>query len=430
MAKMNQHPQEELLAQYGDRMLRGLEWLATFGADPEGGVTRLLYAEPWLQAQLALIDNMQSMGLKADFDEIGNVYGKLQGSDPTLKPMLTGSHMDTVKNGGKYDGAYGVIASMMALGYLKAMYGTPKRTLEMVSFCEEEGSRFPLAYWGSGHVTGVFSLTDGVGLADPDGVTLLEAMAQAGFETSQADLHPAKRTDIGAYIEIHIEQGAVLEFKAKQIGVVTAIVGQIRMTVVVTGTPNHAGTTPMMMRKDALAAAAEMVALTEQMALAEGDPMVATVGRLEVKRGTSNVVPGEVEFTLDIRHTVERKIEAFRAKLLAKFMEIAVRRDLYIDMVEHLNASPVAMDDGISAEIEAACDLYGYAHIRMPSGAGHDAQLFGLICPSAMIFVPSRAGISHSPKEYTKPEELIVGFQTLVHVLYQYGYGGKADENL
>ena len=155
MAKMKGHPQEEMLAQYGERMLLALEWLATFGADPEGGVTRLLYAEPWLKAQLALIDNMQGMGLKADFDEIGNVYGKLQGSDPSLKPILTGSHMDTVKNGGKYDGAYGVIASMMALGYLKAVYGTPKRTLEMVSFCEEEGSRFPLAYWGSGHVTGV-----------------------------------------------------------------------------------------------------------------------------------------------------------------------------------------------------------------------------------------------------------------------------------
>ncbi|WP_244163069.1 Zn-dependent hydrolase [Paenibacillus pectinilyticus] len=430
MAKMQQHPQEEILAQYGERMLLALDWLSTFGSDPEGGVTRLLYAEPWLKAQLALIDNMQSMGLKADFDEIGNVYGKLQGSNPALKPVLTGSHIDTVKNGGKYDGAYGVIASMMALGYLKAVYGTPKRTLEMVSFCEEEGSRFPLAYWGSGHVTGVLSLAEGVGLADPEGVTLLEAMEQAGFETSQSGQYPAKRDDIGAYIEIHIEQGAVLEFKEKQIGVVTAIVGQIRMTVVVTGTPNHAGTTPMTMRKDALAAAAEMVALTEQMALTEGEPMVATVGRLEVKRGTSNVVPGEVEFTLDIRHTDERKIEAFRADLLAKFMEIAVRRDLHIEMVEHLNALPVAMDSGISAEIEAACDFYGYEHIRMPSGAGHDAQLFGPICPSAMIFVPSRAGISHSPKEFTKPDELVVGFQTLVHVLYQYGYGGKADETL
>ncbi|WNR45062.1 Zn-dependent hydrolase [Paenibacillus roseipurpureus] len=430
MAKMNEQPQEDLLAQYGERMLHTLEWLAAFGADPKGGVTRLLYTEPWLQAQLALIDSMQSMGLKADFDEIGNVFGKLQGSDSTLKPVLTGSHIDTVKNGGKYDGAYGVIASMMALGYLKAMYGTPKRTLEMVSFCEEEGSRFPLAYWGSGHVSGVLSMVDGAHLADPEGVTLLEAMAQAGFETSLAVPHPAKRTDIGAYLEIHIEQGSVLEVKNKQIGVVTAIVGQIRMTVVVTGTPNHAGTTPMTMRRDALAAVAEMVALTEQMALAEGEPMVATVGRLEVKRGTSNVVPGEVEFTLDIRHTDERKIEAFRAELIGKFKKIAVRRDLHIATVERLNTLPVAMDGGISLEIETACDFYGYTHMRMPSGAGHDAQLFGPICPSAMIFVPSQAGISHSPEEFTKPEALIVGFQTLVHVLYQYGYGGKADENL
>ncbi len=152
--------------------------------------------------------------------------------------------------------------------------------------------------------------------------------------TANVGEQPAKREDIGAYIEIHIEQGSVLEYKQKQIGVVTAIVGQIRLTVVVTGTSNHAGTTPMTMRKDALAGAAEMVALTEQMALEEGEPLVATVGRLEVKRGTSNVVPGEVEFTLDIRHTDERKMDAFRARLLAEFEEIAMRRELHIDTIE------------------------------------------------------------------------------------------------
>ena len=142
-------------------MLEVLEWLSSYGADPEGGVTRLLYTEPWLQAQQALIQKMHELGLEAGFDAVGNVFGKLQGNNLDSKPILTGSHVDTVKNGGKYDGAYGVVASMMALGYLKAAYGTPKRTFEVVSFCEEEGSRFPMAYWGSGHVTGVRSLTGG-----------------------------------------------------------------------------------------------------------------------------------------------------------------------------------------------------------------------------------------------------------------------------
>ncbi|KRE40081.1 M20 family metallo-hydrolase [Paenibacillus sp. Soil724D2] len=420
----------DLLTQYAEQMLEVLEWLSSYGADPEGGVTRLLYTQPWLQAQQALNQKMHELGLEAGFDTVGNVFGKLRGSKHALKSVLTGSHVDTVKNGGKYDGAYGIVASMMALGYLKTVYGTPKRTLEVVSFCEEEGSRFPLAYWGSGNVTGVRSLTGVSGIADFEGVTLLGAMQQAGFDTVSVSEHPAKREDIGAYIEIHIEQGSVLEYKQKQIGVVTAIVGQVRLTVVVTGTSNHAGTTPMTMRKDALAGAAEMVALTERMALEDGEPLVATVGRLEVKRGTSNVVPGEVEFTLDIRHTDEWKMDAFRARLLAEFEVIAKRRDLQIDTLENLHASPVAMHEGISAEIEAACDTYGLQSMRLPSGAGHDAQLFGPICPTAMIFVPSRAGISHSPDEFTEPTELVAGFQALVHVLYQYGYGGKVDEIL
>lgn len=420
----------DLLSQYAEQMLDVLEWLSSYGAESAGGVTRLLYTQPWQQAQQALTQKMQQLGLEAGFDAVGNVFGKLQGSNQALESVLTGSHVDTVKNGGKYDGAYGVVASMMALGYLKAAYGTPRRTLEVVSFCEEEGSRFPLAYWGSGHVTGVRSMTGASEIADFEGVTLFEAMRQAGFDTASVGEHPAKREDIGAYIEIHIEQGSVLEYKQKQIGVVTAIVGQIRLTVVVKGTSNHAGTTPMAMRKDALAGAAEMVTLTERKALEEGEPLVATVGRLEVKQGTSNVVPGEVEFTLDIRHTDEWKMDAFRARLLAEFELIAERRDLQIDTIEHLHASPVAMHEGISAEIEAACDAHGFESMQLPSGAGHDAQLFGPICPTAMILVPSRAGISHSPHEFTDPADLVAGFQVLVHVLYQYGYGGKVDEIL
>ncbi|MBP1966378.1 Zn-dependent hydrolase [Paenibacillus aceris] len=420
----------DLLSQFGERMLEVLEELSLYGADPEGGVTRLLYTEPWLQAQQALVSKMQQLGLEVGFDAVGNVFGKLQGNETALKPILTGSHIDTVKNGGKYDGAYGVVASMMALGYLKAAYGEPRRTLEAVSFCEEEGSRFPLAYWGSGHVTGARPLTLAAEIADHAGITLLEAMRQAGFDAANLGEHPAKREQIGGYLEIHIEQGSVLAYKHKQIGVVTAIVGQIRLTVHVTGSSNHAGTTPMKMRKDALAGAAEMVALTEQMALEAGEPLVATVGRLEVKRGTSNVVPGDVMFTLDIRHTDEPEMRMFCVRLLTKLEEIAMRRGLTIETVQNLHASPVAMHEGISAAIEAACEAGGFRSMRLPSGAGHDAQLFGPICPSAMIFVPSVAGISHSPAEFTEADDLVAGFQTLVHVLYQYGYGGKADEIL
>lgn len=412
-------------------MLEELEELSSYGADEAGGVTRLLYTDQWLQAQQAIVSKMQQLGLEAGFDAVGNVFGTLPGSQQDAKPILTGSHIDTVKNGGKYDGAFGVVASMMALGYLKAAYGTPKRTLEAVSFCEEEGSRFPLAYWGSGHVTGARSLQLAGEIADQGGVTLLEAMRQAGFHAkANEQQYPAKREFIGGYIEIHIEQGSILTYKKKQIGIVTAIVGQIRMTIQVIGSSNHAGTTPMKMRKDALAGAAEMVAITEQLALEAGEPLVATVGRLEVKRGTSNVVPGEVEFTLDIRHTDEPEMRTFCVRLLTKLEEIAMRRGLTIETVQNLHASPVAMQESLSNAIEAACEAGSFPNMRLPSGAGHDAQLFGPICPSAMIFVPSVGGISHSPEEFTEADDLIAGFQTLVHVLYQYGYGGKADEKL
>ncbi|MBD0383363.1 allantoate deiminase [Paenibacillus sp. WST5] len=417
-----------MLAQFTKRVPEVLEWLATFGADPEGGVTRLLYTDAWLQAQQALAAIMQELGLEPKYDAVGNLYGKLQGINPELKPVLTGSHIDTVKNGGKYDGAYGVIASMLALGYLKAAFGAPKRTLEVVSFCEEEGSRFPLTFWGSGHVTGVHQMEAAATIADREGITLLDAMQRAGFTGGQGD--SASRNDLGAYIEIHIEQGSVLEYNGKQIGIVTAIVGQKRLTVRVLGKANHAGTTPMTMRRDALAGAAEMVALTEKLALEEGDPLVATVGKLEVKQGTSNVVPGEVEFTLDIRHTDESKLQTFCTNLLTKLEEIAMRRELDIQSVEHLSVSPVVMHSGISAEIESICQDQGFKGMKLPSGAGHDAQLFGAVCPTALIFVPSRGGLSHNPEELTSAEDLAAGFQTLVQLLYQYGYGGKADEIL
>ncbi len=424
----------QLLAGFSAELIRQLEEISGYGADPEGGVTRLLYTDAWQQAQQALARRMQKLGLEVRFDAVGNLYGRLPGTAANLaglKPVLTGSHIDTVANGGKYDGAYGVVASMLALGFLKAAYGMPKRTLEAVSFSEEEGSRFPLTFWGSGNVTGVRTLEQAAGITDPDGVSLQDAMRQAGFGgAGEVPDTSARRSDIGAYIELHIEQGGVLEHRRKQIGIVTAIVGQRRLGVRVLGTANHAGTTPMPMRKDALAGAAEMIVLTERLALAAGEPLVATAGKIEVSQGASNVVPGDVAFTLDIRHTDAPVLDAFYMNLQNELEAVARRRELEIEITEHLHVTPVQMDSAISNEIERICEDGGRPYLRMPSGAGHDAQLLGAVCPAAMIFVPSRAGISHSPAEYTSAEELIAGFQTLVHLLYQYGYGGKADDDI
>ncbi|MFC4103077.1 Zn-dependent hydrolase [Paenibacillus xanthanilyticus] len=397
-----------------------LEELAAFGADPEGGVTRLLYTKPWTEAQHYLAGRMRQAGLSARFDRAGNLYGRLEGTDAEAGVILTGSHVDTVARGGKYDGAYGIAAGIAALAYLSRTFGPPKRTLEVVSFCEEEGSRFPVTYWGSGHVCGKQDWAIASAASDPDGITLREAMETAGFGAPEQP--DCRRSDLAAYVELHIEQGIVLERGCEQIGIVETIVGQRRYAVTLAGESNHAGTTPMGLRKDALAGAAEMIAALEAMALEQGDPLVATVGRLDAEPNTPNVVAGRVRFTLDIRLDREEALARFCALALARLESIAARRGLAFEAVNWLASSPVPMDASLAALLERASEAAGLSHRRMVSGAGHDAQLMAGLCPSAMLFVPSRGGISHSPDEYTAPAQLEDGVRVLAAALHELAY--------
>ncbi|MCC3372686.1 Zn-dependent hydrolase [Cohnella sp. REN36] len=397
-----------------------LERLAAFGAEERGGVTRLLYAQPWLDAQTFLAKRMRAAGLEARFDRVGNLYGRLPGSLPEAPIVLTGSHIDTVRSGGRYDGAYGVAAGLLALEGLKRTRGTPLRTLEVVSLCEEEGSRFPLAYWGSGHIAGVYRLEDGAGAVDSDGVPLAEAMAAAGFGRSEQP--DCRRSDLGAYVELHIEQGIVLERTGHRLGLVEAIAGQKRFALTVTGASDHAGTTPMALRTDALAGVAEMAVALEARALAAGDPLVATVGRLEVRPNTPNVIPGEVRFTLDVRHHRDEKLERFCREALELFAAIASRRGLTLDAQAWLETEPAPMHSGLTALLDRICCGMNLPPLRMVSGAGHDAQLFATLCPTAMLFVPSKGGVSHSPEEYTSPENLADGAVALADCLYELAY--------
>ncbi|MEK4036585.1 Zn-dependent hydrolase [Paenibacillus sp. FSL L8-0493] len=407
------------------KLLDLLEELAAFStAGP--GVTRLLYTEEWSRAQIFLQEKMSGLGLEVSVDKVGNVYGRLSGRDPQQKVILTGSHIDTVVNGGKYDGAYGIAAAMIALQDLQRNFGQPQRTLEVVSFCEEEGSRFPLAYWGSGHVTERYDGSEAETCMDAEGVTLKAAMAQSSFLQDITEEKASKRTgvrnDIGAFVELHIEQGIILEKTDTQIGVVQGIVGQRRYVVKVSGIANHAGTTPMFMRQDALASAVEMLYVLESSAKTAGEPLVATSGKLEVNPNTPNVIPGEVLFTLDIRHSEEDELEGFCEKLLAECNEIAVKRGVTLEATSVLHTVPAPMDMKLSAMLENICRQQGKTYRTMVSGAGHDAQLLAPRCPTAMIFVPSRAGISHSPEEYTSPEQLAAGLEVLTAMLYELAY--------
>ncbi|MGF7050678.1 allantoate deiminase [Paenibacillus sp. DS2015] len=413
---------------YGQQLTEMLNWLASFGADETGGVTRLLYSDSWRQAQLELAEVMRNSGLDVKFDAVGNLIGTLQGSDIATPPIVTGSHVDTVISGGKYDGALGVIAGILALAYLKERYGAPITTLKVVSLCEEEGSRFPLAYWGSGSMTGIRKWMDVADIQDRDGIRFEDAMTKAGYGIDAG--FPVPSCDFGAYIELHIEQGSVLEHSGNDIGLVTGIVGQKRIEVTIKGVANHAGTTPMRWRKDALAGAASMITALEQLALEEGGSIVATVGQISVSPGTPNVIPGEAYFTLDIRHSDVGVLNDFCERVHGSFLDIAEIRELNLVWVERLFAEPIPMNEMMIVDLERICVTSGLSAIRMSSGAGHDAQIFQPNCPTAMIFVPSENGISHSPLEYTAPEQMIQGFRVLTQILYQYGYGGENHEPL
>ncbi|WP_322922701.1 M20 family metallo-hydrolase [Paenibacillus campi] len=409
-----------LLEQYCERLQPMLDWLAGYGADPQGGVSRLLYTTEWVDAQAALAHYMTEHGLDVFYDQAGNLTGRLLGTEPEQPSIATGSHIDTVIMGGKYDGAYGVVAAVLALAYLKEAYGQPKRTLEALSLAEEEGSRFPLTYWGSGNIAGKYTVTDLPSVHDRDGVTLAEAIQAAGFGAQSP--YRSGRRELGAYIELHIEQGCVLERSGQHIGVVTGIVGQRRIEVRVTGESNHAGTTPMGWRSDSLACAAEMITEVRRSALVAGDPLVATVGNIQPFPGVSNVIAGETMFTLDIRHLDSVVLDEYTERLRSEFAGIAAREGMTLFWQENLRAEPVLMNADMIAELEQICHQHGINSRQMPSGAGHDAQIFGMTCPSAMIFVPSRDGISHNPLEYTAPEELVQGFRVLTQWLYQTAY--------
>ncbi|GGG79643.1 allantoate deiminase [Paenibacillus radicis (ex Gao et al. 2016)] len=397
--------------------------LSEFGHDGSGGVTRLLYSEAWQNAQAYLSNRMKEQGLNVRVDRVGNLYGRLEGSNRNAPVVLTGSHIDSVVSGGRYDGTYGIAAGLAALAYLKETYGEPLHTLELVSFCEEEGSRFPLAYWGSGNATGIYEWDSGEGVYDSDGISLRQAMEGAGF--GRADLPDCRRSDIGAFVELHIEQGPVLEKQRKRLGIVDAIVGQRRYAVTVQGEANHAGTTPMNMRKDALLGVSEMIMQLEADAIICGEPLVATVGRIDCAPNTPNVIPGSVGFTVDIRHSEEQLLQQFSESILDKFKEIAKWRGLEVSISPWLEAKSAPMHQALTDRLERISQDLSLTCRRISSGAGHDAQLFTAICPTAMLFVPSKAGISHSPLEYTSPEELADGVSVLAAFLYELAYEGK-----
>ena len=389
------------------------------GLDPRG-ITRLLYSEEWRQAVDALKEIFEENGLEVSSDAVGNVSGRLIGSEKPEETIMSGSHIDTVVEGGHLDGQFGILSALIATLYLKEKYGQPKRTLEVLSIAEEEGSRFPYTFWGVKNFFNLQNNDDVKDITDGEGIKFVDAMRESGFDFRTDD---KVRDDIKAFIEVHIEQGQILEKEEKKIGVVTGIVGQKRYTINLKGEANHAGTTPMGYRKDAVVAFTEIAQTLVTKAREIGDPLVVTFGSVKPVPGVVNVVPGEVEFSVDTRHIDEKELNDFAKTVESTINEVADKYGMTADINLWMEQEPALMDEGIVNMIEESAEkVVGDSYKVMPSGAGHDSQIFSNYMPTGMVFVPSIGGISHNVEEETDIEDLVKGIEVLAETLYKLAY--------
>lgn len=390
---------EEMLCQLADTTrINGEIWRAAY--TPEDKIAKNILRE-WIE----------NLGLEYREDAIGNVYGRLPGTEPGT--VLTGSHLDTVKNGGKYDGALGVVTGVTALGYLKQSGFVPKHSLEVVGLMEEEGSRFSTGCQGSRAICGTLKEED-LEEVGCDGVTLREALLSAGYQPEA--LKSVKRDDIRAIVELHIEQGPVLESEQKQIGIVDSIVGIVNYELTIHGSQNHAGTTSMPLRHDPVVAAAEFITESTRQMMAEAPSATLTYGAIQVFPGMQNVIADRVNLRIDMRDGSEEELLHDEA-ILKHALESIESKGFKLRLGQNHWLKSAKMDPNVIQVIEQHCEEKHLAYKHMNSGAGHDSMVFGKHFPTAMIFVPSIAGISHNPAEATAVSDIQTGFELLCDVL-------------
>ena len=392
-----------------DRMEQRIKALGEFGTNPEGGVSRVAFSDADLAGRAYIMDLMREAGLSVRVDTAGNIIGRREGREEGLPVIMFGSHIDSVPGGGNYDGDVGVIGAIEAVEMLQENGITTRHPLEVVSFTDEEGgltgSRAMVGKLGEGTLE----------VMSHSGMTIRDGIRHVGGDPNRLDLAERKPGELLAFIELHIEQGAFLDKENIDIGVVEGIVGIRWWDVTVEGFANHAGTTPMNERWDAMVSAAEFVLAVNEVARTMPGRQVATVGQIEAKPGAPNVIPGEVVLSLEIRDLDAWKMQQVFERIESAAKSIADRRFTPIRFNEIDVASPPApTDQQMRRIISAAADDLGMSFKLMPSGAGHDAQDMTHIAPTGMIFVPSVDGISHSPKEFTSPEDMANGASVLL----------------
>jgi len=397
------------------RVLSVLAELGEIGKTPEGGVGRVAFSDADLEGRAFFRKRMEEAGLAVRIDAAGNIVGRREGSVKGIPPIVIGSHLDSVPNGGRYDGALGAAAGLECAAALQEAGAFLRHPLEIIIFTDEEGGLI-----GSRALVGELE-AEALGIRTQAGISVREGIVAAGGDPSRLGEAARGKGDVAAYLEIHIEQGGVLDGRKVPIGVVEGIVGIARWEVAVDGVANHAGTTPMDRRRDALLAAARLIDAVNRTVTERPGRQVGTVGRIRVEPGAVNVIPGRAEMSLELRDLDADKIRGLFDRIGEEAGKIAAATGTKIGFTAiEERTRPALTDERIRAVIEEAAAGLGLASLRLPSGAGHDAQSIARIAPIGMIFIPSAGGISHSPLEFSRPEDIRDGasvlFETLLRI--------------
>jgi allantoate deiminase len=398
----------------GDRILERCEALARCSEQPDG-LTRVYLSAEQRAANALALAWMREAGMTARLDAVGNVVGRYEGERPQLPCLMLGSHLDTVRDAGKYDGMLGVVSGIECVACLNAEGRRLPFAVEVVGFADEEGVRFNATLLGSRAVAGTFDLA-ALDRVDASDQTLRQAMRDFGLDPDAIASAARGRDDVLAYAELHIEQGPVLEDEGLALGVVTAINGGNRFAVELTGMAGHAGTVPMQLRRDSLAAAAEFVLAVERICGAEPE-LVGTVGKIEALPGAVNVIPGRTRMSLDVRAPTNEQRERAVAGIRTAFAEIARRRRVEFDMNPVWEASTSACAPWLQRQFAAAIEGEGLPVRHLPSGAGHDGMAMIAIADIGMLFVRCKGGISHNPAEAISREDAEVGARALLRFI-------------
>jgi N-carbamoyl-L-amino-acid hydrolase len=406
-----------------ERLLADLDALAAVGDTGDGGNCRLALTDDDAGGRELVVGWMRGLGLDVRVDRIGNVVATRAGTDPDAAPVMTGSHIDTVRTGGRYDGTLGVLAGLEVVRALDDAGHTTRRPLAVAFFTDEEGSRFAPDMLGSLVYAGGLDLETALASVGIDGAVLGDELERIGWAGSAAvpGLVPH------AFVELHIEQGPVLERAGDVIGAVTGVQGISWQELTLRGQSNHAGTTPITLRRDPGLVAAQVTAFVRSLAVSLGAPMVGTVGRLQLHPDLVNVVPATATLTVDLRHTDDTVLSTAEDLLRTEVGSLAAAESVDVAWRELARFAPVTFDPSVVDRVAAAASRRDLPCRRMPSGAGHDAQMMARICPTGMVFVPSHEGISHNPREHTAPEHLAAGASVLLDVLVELA-DGPPDE--